>query len=202
MKTIMTITLCALLLGAPAASAAVEDPATLVERAAGDVLDQLAAREEEFRARPELLEDVVRNDLLPLLDIEYAARLILGREGRGASEAQLDAFADAMSGILISRYAEGLLEYRQREQLEVMPTRGELNERMTRVRTRVRLLNGNFVPVDYVFRLTDEGWKAFDVVIEGISYVTTYRNQLIPQVQESGLDAVTERLRRGELKLE
>jgi phospholipid transport system substrate-binding protein len=202
MKTIATLTLCALLVGVPAAGAAVEDPATLVERAAGDVLDQLAAREEEFRARPELLEDVVRNDLLPLLDVDYAARLILGREGRGASEAQLDAFADAMSGILISRYAEGLLEYRQREQLEVMPTRGELNERMTRVRTRVRLLNGNFVPVDYVFRLTDEGWKAFDVIIEGISYVTTYRNQITPQVQQSGLDAVTERLRRGELKLE
>jgi phospholipid transport system substrate-binding protein len=194
--------LCALLLGAPAAGAAADDPAELVRQAAGHVLDQLAAREDEFRADPERLADVVREDLLPLLDVRYAARLILGREGRGASDAQINAFADAMSEILISRYSDGLLEYREREQLEVLPLRGELDERMTRVRTRVRLLNGKFIPVDYVFRKTEQGWKAFDVIIEGISYVATYRNQIIPQVKQEGLDAVTNRLRRGELKLE
>jgi phospholipid transport system substrate-binding protein len=135
------------------------------------------------------------------MDVLYSARLILGRAGRGASDEQVQAFSDAMSGVLIERYASGMLEYRDREQLEVLPLRGELNERATRVRTRVRTLNGAHIPVDYMFRKTDAGWKAFDVIVEGISYVTTYRNQIQPQVQATGIEAVTQRLATGELEL-
>lgn len=177
------------------------DPAQLVSDTAGRILDALETRAAEFEQQPERVEDLVREDLLPVLDIQYSARLILGREGRTASEQQVVSFADAMSNVLIERYARGLLAYRSREQLEVLPLRGELNERMTRVRTRVRTENGTQIPVDYVFRKTAEGWKAFDVIVEGISYVTTYRNQIMPEVQSLGIDAVTTRLARGDLML-
>ena len=83
----------------------------------------------------------------------------------------------------------------------MLPLRGELNEKLTRVRTRVRLPNGGEAPVDYAFHKTPDGWKAFDVVVEGISYVTTYRNQIMPEVEANGLDAVIERLNNGELAL-
>jgi phospholipid transport system substrate-binding protein len=185
----------------PLLAADQRDPARLVSDTAGQILDALQARESEFRNQPKLVEDLVRNDLLPVLDLNYSARLILGREGRNASDQQVEAFASAMSNVLIERYARGLLEYRNREQLEVLPVRGELNERMTRVRTRIRMDNGNHIPVDYVFHKTADGWKAFDVIVEGISYVTTYRNQIMPEVQASGIDAVTARLGRGELML-
>jgi phospholipid transport system substrate-binding protein len=191
----------ALVLSAPTLGADTREPTQLVSETAGKILDSLNSRAAEFEAQPELVEDLVRNDLLPVLDVHYSARLILGREGRSASEGQVKAFADAMSNVLIERYARGLLQYRNREQLEVLPLRGELNERMTRVRTRVRMSNGNHIPVDYVFHKTGDGWKAFDVIVEGISYVTTYRNQIMPEVQATGIDAVTARLGRGELLL-
>ena len=145
---------------------------------------------------------MVREDMLPLLDMEYSARLILGRSGRDASQEQIDAFTDAMSRLLVDRYSTGLMRFRSQDQLEVLPLRGELDERMTRVRTRVKMESGGFAPVDYVFRKTGNGWKVFDVIIEGISYVTTYRNQIIPEVQASGLDAVIERVSSGELVLQ
>ena len=179
-----------------------ETPVQVVERTAGALLDSISEREDEYRAKPQLLRDLVRQDLLPVLDTVYSARLILGRAGRDASPEQIEAFAEAVSNQLTDRYADGLLEYRNREQLEILPQRGELDERMTRVRTRVRLLNGNYVPVDYVFRLSDGNWKVFDVIVEGISYVTTYRSQIMPQVQESGIETVTARLNQGQLKLE
>jgi phospholipid transport system substrate-binding protein len=94
------------------------------------------------------------------------------------------------------------MRFRSREQLEVLPLRGDLNERATRVRTRVRLDTGGFAPVDYVFRNTDEGWKVFDVIIEGISYVSTYRSQIMPEVEANGLDAVIQRLASGDLVLQ
>ncbi|NRB71575.1 MAG: ABC transporter substrate-binding protein [Xanthomonadales bacterium] len=193
-----------LLASALCSSAAVADdqsPEDLIRSVAGNLLQKIGANEAQYRANPELLQDLVRTDLLPTMDVRYSARLILGRAGRGISDEQLTAFANTMSEVLISRYADGMLEYRNRDQLQVLPLRGELNEKAQRVRTRVRTENGTQIPVDYVFRKTDEGWKAFDVVVEGISYITTYRNQIMPQVQEAGIDAVTERLARGELKL-
>lgn len=196
--------LAALLSAAPAAAdyAELDDPTDVVRQVANSIVEAMSGRKPEFEAQPELLQDLVRKDLLPALDVEYSARLILGRAGRGASPKQLDAFANAMSELLISRYATGLLEYENREQVDVLPLRGNLNEKMTRVRTRVRMTNGRFIPVDYVFRKTDQGWKAFDVIVEGISYVATYRGQIMPQVEQEGLDRVTERLTRGELPLE
>lgn len=177
------------------------DPEAVVRQVAGDLLQKLNDNGEAYRADPALLHDLVRNDLLPVMDVEYSARLILGRAGRDATDAQIGAFADTMSEVLIERYASGMVEYRNPEQLEVLPLRGELNERATRVRTRIRTPNGAHVPVDYMFRRTPDGWKAFDVIVEGISYVTTYRNQVMPQVQADGIEAVTARLRSGELQL-
>ena len=185
----------------PAPALAQTPPDEVVQDVAGRLLDDLTANKARYEADPAQLEDLVRRVLLPALDIEYSARLILGRAGRGATDEQVTAFADTMSETLMRRYASGMLEYGGRNQLEVLPLRGELNERATRVRTRVRMLNGNQLPVDYVFRLTEEGWKAFDVIVEGISYVTTYRNQIQPQVAELGIDGVTQRLASGEIEL-
>ena len=79
--------------------------------------------------------------------------------------------------------------------MRVLPFRGELNERRTTIRTQVMLNDGTRVPVDYAFRKTRSGaWKAFDVVIEGISYVTNYRNQIVAEISRSSIDAVIERL--------
>jgi phospholipid transport system substrate-binding protein len=55
--------------------------------------------------------------------------------------------------------------------------------------------------VDYAFHKTPDGWKAFDVIVEGISYITTYRNQIMPDVQANGIDSVLERLGSGQLEL-
>lgn len=177
-------------------------PDELVSEAAGTLIAKMDANHAAYSADASLLAEVVREDLMPLLDMPYSARLILGRAGRSASEAQIDAFTEAMSRLLVDRYASGLMNFRSREQLEVLPLRGELNDRATRVRTRVRLEDGGFAPVDYIFRKTPDGWKAFDVIIEGISYVTTYRNQIMPEVEAQGLDSVIQRLNSGEIQLE
>ena len=136
-----------------------------------------------------------------MMDIQYSARLILGREARKASPEQLDAFARAMNDQLISRYASGLLEFRSKEQVEVMDFKGEINPRATRVKTRFRLDSGGYALVDYVFRMTDEGWKVFDVVVEGISYIVSFQSQIKQEVRAIGLDAVIDRITSGELDL-
>lgn len=193
-----------LLLGSSAAlanSVDQRDPFTIIEETTTQMLGTLDERREEFTADPEQLRTIVREDLLPLLDLEYSARLILGREGRKVSPEQLDAFSLAMSNVLVNRYSDGLLEYRSDKQIEVLPMKGKNTEKLTRVRTRIKLENGGFAPVDYAFRKTEQGWKAFDVTVEGISYIITLRNQISPRVAADGIDKVTQEILAGNIKI-
>jgi phospholipid transport system substrate-binding protein len=178
------------------------DPFTIIEQTTTQMLETLDEQREEFTADPEQLRTVVREDLLPLLDLEYSARLILGRAGRDVKPEQLDAFSQAMSNVLVNRYADSLLEFRSDKQIEVLPMKGKNTEKLTRVRTRIKLENGGFAPVDYAFRKTEQGWKAFDVTVEGISYIITFRNQISPRVASDGIEKVTQEILAGNIKLD
>ena len=193
-----------LLLGSSAAlanSVDQRDPLTIIEETTTQMLGTLDERREEFTADPEQLRTIVREDLLPLLDLEYSARLILGKEGRKVSPEHLDAFSLAMSNVLVNRYSDGLLEFKSDKQIEVLPMKGKNTEKLTRVRTRIKLENGGFAPVDYAFRKTEQGWKAFDVTVEGISYIITFRNQISPRVAADGIDKVTQEILAGNIKI-
>lgn len=176
-----------------------DSPVGVVQNVTGFIFTDVANNLENYSADPDSLKAMVRDELLPVLDVEYAARLVLGRAGRGIPEEKVDQFAQVMSELLINRYAQGLLHFSSKVDLRVLPQRGELNEKMTRVRSRVRLPSGGEAPVDYVFHKTADGWKVFDVIVEGISYVTTYRNQIMPEVRDNGIDSVIDRLKSGQL---
>ena len=70
------------------------------------------------------------------------------------------------------------------------------------MRTRIKLDSGSYAPVDYAFRKTDQGWKAFDVTVEGISYVLTFRNQIAPRVDADGIDKVTADINAGNVSID
>jgi phospholipid transport system substrate-binding protein len=183
------------------AQAEAGDPVSLVTYTTNKIYQEVDSNFEKYKSDPTALQALVRSELMPLLDSVYSARLILGRAGRGIEKAKVTEFADAMSNRLVVRYSSGLLQFRSAEPIMVLPQRGELNEKLTRVRTRVNLPSGGQAPVDYAFHKTAEGWKAFDVMVEGISYVTTFRNQIMPDVQKNGIDSVIERLTSGDLEL-
>ncbi len=197
-----TAVLAALLTtGSAIANEQLDDPSALFRDKSTAIVNKLNARRNEIRANPRIAEEIVRSDLLPLMDIEYSARLILGREARSATPEQLEAFAIAMSNQLINRFASGLLQFRSREQVEVLDLKGKINARATKVKTRWRLDSGGYALVDYVVRMTDDGWKVFDVVVEGISYIISFQGQIRPEVRAIGLDAVIKRLGSGDLDL-
>jgi phospholipid transport system substrate-binding protein len=179
-----------------------DDPVSLVIKTTNHIFTEVDENFESYESDPATLQSLVRTDLIPLLDVHYSARLILGRAGRGIEKEKIDEFAEAMISLLVNRYSEGLLQFRSQEPIMVLPQRGDLNEKLTRVRTRVKLPTGGEAPIDYAFHKTSDGWKAFDVIVEGISYVTTYRNQIMPEVQDKGIDLVIKRLTSGELVLE
>lgn len=177
------------------------EPVELVTQVSNTLFEDIDQNRSAYEENPAGLNKLVREVFIPLLDKSRAARLILGRHGRELSPENIDAFADALINQLVGRYAEGLLEFDSRDQVEVLPLVGKNSDRQTRVRTRIQLNNGEKAPVDYVLRKTDDGWKAFDIIIEGISYVATYRNQFGEEIAADGFDAVLRRLQSGEIEL-
>ena len=188
---------CALFAGAvttTSVSVAADEPAVIVGRIAERLADAIESRREELTNNRAALNMVIDDVVLKNFDTDYAALLVLGRYARQATPEQRRRFTRAFYDSLVNRYGEALLQY-TRGSVKVLPFRGQLNDRRTTVRTEVVVNDGTRIPVDYAFRKTKAGeWKAFDVVIEGISYVTNYRNQVVAEVQKSSIDAVIERL--------
>jgi phospholipid transport system substrate-binding protein len=183
----------ALSLAAPAL-AEVPPPNQVVQGLVDDLGKTMEARRAELSKDRESLLKVIDSIVLPHFDIDYASILVLGQNARTATPEQRARFAHAMYNSITHRYAEGLLKYTE-GRVRVLPMQGELNDKRTLVRTQVVLDDGKLVPVDYAFRKTSAGdWKAYDVIIEGISYVTNYRNQVAAEIQKSSLDALTTRL--------
>ena len=169
-------------------------PNQVVQGLVDDLGKTMEARRAELSKDREALLKVIDGIVLPHFDIDYASILVLGQNARTATPEQRARFAHAMYNSITQRYAEGLLKYTE-GRVRVLPLQGELNDKRTLVRTQVVLDDGKVVPVDYAFRKTSSGdWKAYDVIIEGISYVTNYRNQVAAEISKSSLDALTQRL--------
>ncbi|HEX7914414.1 ABC transporter substrate-binding protein [Rudaea sp.] len=169
-------------------------PNQVVQSLVDDLGKTMDKRRAELAKDREGLIKVIDQIVLPHFDIDYASILVLGQNARTATPEQRARFAKAMYNSITHRYAEGLLKYTE-GRVRVLPQQGELNDKRTLVRTQVVLDDGKLVPVDYAFRKTSQGdWKAYDVIIEGISYVTNYRNQVAEEIQKSSLDALTTRL--------
>lgn len=185
------------------AYADVPTPNQVVQGMVDDLSKTMEARRGELAKDRESLLKVIDSIVLPHFDIDYASILVLGQNARTASPEQRARFAKAMYTSITHRYAEGLLKYTE-GRVRVLPLQGDFNDKRTLVRTQVVLDDGKLVPVDYAFRKTAAGdWKAYDVIIEGISYVTNYRNQVAAEIQKSSIDALTARLEaQGEKALE
>ena len=205
MLRIFGLAFALLLAVVPVAAARADSPLPdqVVQGIADNLGKAIEGHQDELRADRERLIKMIDGILLPHFDIDYASILVLGQHAREATPAQRSRFARAFYNSIAHRYAEGLLNY-TRGRVRVIPSKGELSEKRSIVRTEVVLDDGKLLAVDYAFRRTKDGeWKAYDVIIEGISYITNYRNQVSAEIRKAGLDELIVRLEtQGEKALE
>jgi phospholipid transport system substrate-binding protein len=177
------------------APAAVDNsgPSQLIESSANVLLSGIDKRRAEFRKDPTGLYELVEQTLLPNFDTPYAAQLVLGQHWRNASADQRDRFVKAFYQSLLYTYGDAMVDFTG-DRLKVIPTKVSDTDTKATVRTEIKRSNGTKVPVSYSMRKVDGKWKAWDVVIEGISYVKSYREDYGAEVAQKGLDAVIARL--------
>ncbi len=193
------IPVIALFLSLPALAATVASapmpPDQVIEQTAKQMFAAVHGHQAELKRHPEALYGIIGKILLPHFDLNYASRLVLGLYWRTATPAQRKAFEDAFYKYLVHSYADGLLKGNYSEHnIQVEPWRGRLSATQATVRSKVMTGNRPPVQVDYAMVRTKDGWQAFDVTIEGISYVLNYRNQFGPEIQQTSLDALIKRL--------
>jgi phospholipid transport system substrate-binding protein len=168
-------------------------PQELVENSAKRMLVELDKNRAMYKGDPAKLDSLVANVLLPNFDTEYAARLVLGQTWRTATPEQRKRFVDAFYHSLLRNYGTALVDFTA-DRFLILPYKGDSNDTSATVRTEVKRSSGDKVPVNFSLRKVDGMWKAWDVVIEGISYVKSFRTDFGSEIQQKGLDEVINRL--------
>ena len=202
----------ALLAGAPLlASAQAAKPAAAAPAAQGSasklvldsstrILGTLEQRRAEFRKDPAALKQFITSEFNRMFDSDYAARLVLGIHGRGASDADVKLFADALADNLMSRYGTSLLDFNSKLRVRVKSETPLPGNRGVKVSSEMLRDGGEPIPVDYLIRNVGGQWRVFDVMVEGISYVQTFKNQFDAPLRQKGIAQVAADLRAGKMQ--
>ena len=164
---------------------------------ATNVVQQMADQViERLRAHKPLNDDqafkLVEELILPHLDFTSFSRLTLGKYWRQASPEQRTTFTNAFQQLLMRSYATSLNAYNG-ESIEQVGERDEGDNRLL-IQTQMHRLHGAPVRIDYRLQLRDDHWKIYDVVIEGISLIMTYRTSFSEEISHIGLDALIAKL--------
>jgi phospholipid transport system substrate-binding protein len=179
--------------GAQAQDTSTLGPQELVSKVANDTLKDLDANRAEYAKNKGKVRELVDKNMLPYFDTAYSAQLVLAKHWRTATPEQRKRFVEAFYQSLLQNYGEALLEFTP-DRLKILPFQGNPADKVATVRTEVRRDNGSRVPVNYSLRKTDNGWKAYDVQIEGVSYVKSFRTDFGAEIDQKGLEAVIQRL--------
>jgi phospholipid transport system substrate-binding protein len=180
-----------------AGAAGTEQPSQIIQSVAQRFLQDLDAHRAAYQKDPKLLRAAVDRDVLPYFDVQFAARLVLARYWRTATPQQRQRFISAFENSMFANYGSALLGF-QSNRLKVDPTRVAPGEKDAMVRTMIRRDDGSTVQVNFMLRDAGQGWKVWDVIVEGVSYIKSFRDDFGSQIEQQGLDAVIQRLERGE----
>ena len=181
--------------GAVAAAAEADEPSEIIQNAANEMLKDLNAHRAEYHKDPSRVDALVDRVLLPHFDTQYAGQQVLAKYWRTATPQQRERFIKAFYQALLRNYGTALLAFTA-DRMTILPFAGDLSSGRAVIRTQVKRDNGTQVPVYYSVRKTEQGWMAYDVSIEGISYIKSYRTDFGAEIEQKGLDEVIDRLEK------
>jgi phospholipid transport system substrate-binding protein len=181
------------LVAGPASAATETAPDALVRKSIDEVIALIKADKDLQNGNPQKLYALVEEKVLPHFDFTRMARLAVGRSWAQANDAQKAALTREFQTLLVRTYSTSLSQYRD-QTIDVRPAKVAAGDTDTFVKTVVKQPGGPSIPIDYGMQRTDKGWKVYDVVVDGVSLVTTYRGSFNEQIQKSGIDGLVKTL--------
>jgi phospholipid transport system substrate-binding protein len=189
MKKIIAFGLLLLLLGNGLLWAAVQSPQDVIQNTSARMLEALRKNRDTLRQDSSQIYALVDQIVLPNFDFELMSRWVLGRNWQQATPEQRRRFADEFRTLLVRTYAKALLEYSDND-IRVLPSANPAANNEATVKTEAQVRTGPPIPINYTMHLNRDGWKIYDVTVDGVSLVTNYRSTFASQIRSNGLDTV------------
>jgi phospholipid transport system substrate-binding protein len=180
-------------LAAVAAFAADMGPDELVKNTANEVLAIIKQDKDIQSGNTQKVIELVDAKVLPHFDFTRMTRLAVGRNWSKASDAQKEQLIKEFRTLLVRTYSNSLAQYKN-QTIEYKPSNVAPDEKEVTVKSVVSQPGGQPIAIDYRMEKTSDGWKAFDIAVEGVSLVTNYRSSFNSIVEQSGIDALVKSL--------
>ncbi len=186
---------------APLANAAVDktNPYSVMNEAANKTFTRLKTEQPKIKQDPNYLRQIVRDELLPYVQIKYAGALVLGRYYQQATPAQRDAYFAAFSEYLQQAYGQALAMYNG-QSYTVQPEQPYADKDIIAIRVTITDPNGRPpVRLDFQWRKNSRTgeWQAYDMIAEGVSMISTKQNEWADILRQKGIDGLTARLKQA-----
>ena len=178
----------------------IESPVVLLERTSTQVIKILRDDHELLQREPARVYKIIDDYILPHLDDVTMAKLAMGKNWRKATKQQKLAFIDEFRSLLIRTYSKSLIEFKDQE-IRYFPVKLAADAYKTSVKAEVIQPGGPSIPMAYRMRIKNNAWKVYDIKIDGISLVTSYRGTFTQEVRKSGIDGLLKYLRDKNKKL-
>ncbi|HKK13464.1 MAG TPA: ABC transporter substrate-binding protein [Gammaproteobacteria bacterium] len=183
--------LCMMLLVAGPAAAdqkpTPESAASMIKSTADQVMKAINADKARYRQHHDQLYQLVDDKVLPHVDAAYMTQLAVGRYWRRADHSQKQQITDAFTRLLVRTYATSLLEY-SGDNIHWLPVHARDRDQDVTLRAQVHTSGGPPVPMIYRLHLQGGDWRVYDVVVDGVSLVTTYRSSFDDLISQKGMD--------------
>lgn len=169
-------------------------PDELVKKTAEEVLE-IVKRDKAIQAGDQQkIFALAEEKILPNFDFDRVSRLVLGRNWANATKEQQVQFQKEFRTLLLRTYASALSKY-QNQTIQYLPFRTQPNATRATVKTQILQPGGQPIAIDYALEKGANGWKVFDIVIEGVSLVTNYRSQFNDEIRQAGgMDGLIQKL--------
>ena len=181
-------------------------PNTVLDMATRQMITAINANQEKIKTDPSVVNGLVEDILMPHIDFIASSKWVLGKHWRGASKEQKLEFIRQFRALLLRFYSAALAEYLttntvSEDMFVFLPLRGDTSTKRVTVHSEIHAPSGSIIPIKYNMHLTKKGWKVYDVSIEGVSMVTTYRTSFASEIKQKGLDGLIASLAERNTKL-
>ena len=174
------------------------NPYVLMQQASDKLFSDIKANQGKIKQNPDYLRTIVRNDLLPYVQVNYAGSLVLGSYFKSTTPEQRDKFFKAFGDFIEQAYAQVLTAYSS-QQIQIEPAKEIGDKNLVNIRVNI-MQTGGAAPIklDFKWRKNSKTgeWQAYDMVAEGVSMVVTKQNEWSSILRQQGIDALTAQIQK------
>ena len=180
---------------ASGARADIPDPDVLIKNTVHEVLDIVRSDKELRSGNQKKMLDLVDAKVLPHFNFEHMTKLAVGKSWRTATPEQKKALMSEFRTLLVRTYTKAFTSYRD-QVVEIKPFKLDPAATEVTVKTAIVKPGSSQQPVlvDYDMEKMPDGWKVYDLTVEGVSLVTSYRGTFADQIQQVGIDGLIKTL--------